>query len=156
MLVYKIPGRDTIEIENVVFDFNGTLAVDGKLIAGTKELLLQLKEYVDVYVLTADTYGTAVKECRPIGINTLTFPREKASQSKKEIVYQLGPSRTICVGNGFNDLEMCKIAGLSIAVIEGEGCSGLLLSHAHIVVRSIVEALEIILKPHRVKATLRS
>ena len=27
-----IPGRDSFELKNIVFDYNGTIAIDGKLI----------------------------------------------------------------------------------------------------------------------------
>jgi len=52
MIKYKIPGRGEIEIENVVLDYNGTIAVNGKIIEGVKELIQKLKEYVNVYILT--------------------------------------------------------------------------------------------------------
>ncbi len=61
MLIYEIPGRGDIEIENIVFDYNGTIAVDGKILAGVKGLLLELRKYVNIYILTADTYGTVKK-----------------------------------------------------------------------------------------------
>lgn len=64
--------------------------------------------------------------------------------------------RPLCVGNGFNDIPMFKEAILSIAVIEGEGASGKLIVHADIVVRSILEAIEIILNKNKMKATLRN
>ncbi|HHW08202.1 MAG TPA: HAD family hydrolase [Clostridia bacterium] len=156
MLIYDIPGRGIIEIKQVVFDYNGTLAVDGKLIDGAGELLAELRKLVDVYILTADTYGTVTRECASLGVEVLTFPREKAGEAKKEIVERLGAGQTLCVGNGFNDIEMCRIAALSIAVVEKEGCCGRLLSQVDIVAPSMVDALAIILKPNRVKATLRN
>lgn len=156
MLTYNIPGLGKIEIENVVFDYNGTIAVDGKLIDGARELILKLKEYANIYILTADTYGTVEKECIGLGVKVKTFPKDMASLSKKEIVEKLGSEKTICVGNGFNDIEMFKICKISIAIIEGEGCSGKLLSHSDIVSKSIKDAIEIILSENRKKATLRN
>jgi len=156
MLIYNIPGRGKIEIENVVFDYNGTIAVDGKLIETAKELIFKLKEHVNIYILTADTYGTVEEQCKELGVNIATFPKEMASLSKKEIVEKLGSEKTICVGNGFNDIEMFKICKLSIAVIENEGCSGKLLLHSDIVAKSIRDAIEIILCENRMKATLRN
>ncbi|WP_352419518.1 HAD family hydrolase [Proteiniborus sp.] len=156
MLNYNIPGIGKIEIENVVFDYNGTIAVDGKLIDDAKELILKLKEYANIYILTADTYGTVEKECMMLGVNVATFPKEMASISKKEIVEKLGAEKTICVGNGFNDIEMFKICKISIAVIENEGCSGKLLAHSDIVTKSIKDAIDIILSENRMKATLRN
>lgn len=156
MLIYNIPGRGRIEIENVVFDYNGTVAVDGKLIDDARELILKLKEYVNIHILTADTYGTVENQCKELGVKVSTFPKEMASLSKKEIVENLGPEKTICVGNGFNDIEMFKICKLSIAVMENEGCSGKLLSYSDVVTKSIKDAIEIILSENRMKATLRS
>lgn len=156
MLIYEIPGRDNLEIKNIVFDYNGTIAVDGKLIDGVKELINKLAEVIDIYVLTADTYGTVEKECIDINCKVLTFPKSDAGKSKKEIVRELGGHRTICLGNGYNDILMFEEAVLSIAIIEGEGVSGKLLSKADIVCRSIVEALRMLLNKDMVKATLRS
>lgn len=156
MIIFEIPGRDIIEINNIVFDYNGTIAVDGKLIKGVKEMLNKLSDDVDLYILTADTYGTVKEECRDINAMISTFPKENAGGSKKEIVRKLGGKNTICVGNGYNDIPMFIESILSIAIIEGEGTSGKLLANADIVARSIVEALRILLNKNMVKATLRN
>lgn len=156
MLIYKIPGREDIKIENIVLDYNGTIAVDGKILDGVKQLLSKLKNHANIYILTADTYGTVEEECSNIGGEVLTFPKENAGESKKDIVKKLGGEKTLCVGNGFNDIPMFKESILSIAVIEGEGACGKLLVHADIVTRSIIEALEIILNKNKMKATLRN
>lgn len=156
MLVYEIPGRDNIEIKNIVFDYNGTIAVDGRILEVVRELLTELGEYVKIHILTADTFGTVKKECSNINVEVLTFPKENTSKFKKDIVEGLGGENTICVGNGFNDIEMFKKAAISIGVIEGEGASGKLLLHADIVTRSIIEAIEIILNKDKMKATLRN
>lgn len=156
MLCYDIPGRGRIEIENVVFDYNGTIAVDGKIIGGVKELLEKLKKHVKVYVLTADTYGTAINECKNLGVNIMTFPNEDSGFYKKEIVRKLGGRNTLCIGNGYNDIPMFKEAILSIAVIEGEGASSKLILNADIVTKSIIDAIKLILDENRMKATLRN
>ncbi|NLC02650.1 MAG: HAD family hydrolase [Tissierellia bacterium] len=156
MIIYEIPGRDNIEIENVVFDYNGTIAVDGKLIHGVQELINILSDQANIYILTADTYGTVEKECININAKVLTFPKENAGENKKEIVEKLGGQRTICLGNGFNDIPMFEECILSIGIVEGEGMSGKLLSLADIVSRNIIEAINIILNKTMIKATLRN
>ncbi|NLX62236.1 MAG: ATPase P [Tissierellia bacterium] len=156
MLYYKIPGRGELEIENLVLDYNGTIAVDGKLIEGVEELLAQLKEYVNIYVLTADTYGTVEEELKDLDVKVLTFPNHKAGASKQQIVMELGGHKTICIGNGYIDLPMFKESILSIAVIEEEGAYGKLLYYADIVTHSILDALKIVLNSDRVRATLRN
>lgn len=156
MLMLDIPGMKSLEIENVVFDYNGTLAVDGSISMEVKNLILKLKDMLNVYILTADTYGTVSKECEQINLNVKTFPRENAGKAKEEIVEKLGGSRTVCIGNGFNDIQMLSKASLSVAVIGREGCCTKLILAADIVVNSIEDAFELLLKPQRIKATLRN
>ncbi len=156
MIHYKIPGRGELEIENIVLDYNGTIAVDGKIIEGVKELLLELKDYANVYILTADTYGTVGEELKDLDVKVLTFPSDKAGAYKKEIVMKLDGKKTLCIGNGYNDLLMFKECILSIAVIEGEGAYGKLIANADIVTRSILDALSIVLNKEKIKATLRN
>jgi P-type E1-E2 ATPase len=156
MITYEIPGRGNIGIQNIIFDYNGTIAVDGKLIEGVKDLINQLSKSVNIYILTADTYGSVISECGEINGKVLTFPNENAGKSKREIVKKLGGDCTLSVGNGYNDIPMFNEAALSIAVIEGEGASGKLLVQADIVTRSILETLEILLNGNMVKATLRN
>ena len=51
MIIYEIPGREDLEIKNIVFDYNGTIAKDGKLIEGVKELINSLAEKADIFIL---------------------------------------------------------------------------------------------------------
>lgn len=155
MIRIEIPGRDEICIEHLVLDYNGTIAEDGMLIDGVAERLLQLKESVEIHVLTADTYGTVRKQCENLGVHVETFPRPDAAGCKLEIVERLG-EHVMCVGNGYNDVLMFDHAAFTVAVIEREGTFAGLLSHADVVTRSINDALDLILKSNRLRATLRS
>lgn len=155
MLELIIPGREKLNIENIVFDYNGTLAVDGIMNTNTKDMLIKLKELANVFILTADTYGNVERECSGLGIEAKTFPREEAAIFKRDIVKNL-KGQTLCVGNGFNDMDMFKISHLSIAIIGKEGCCGKLISFADIVVNSIEDAFELLVHPDRIRATLRS
>ena len=58
----NIPGKEEIEIQNIVFDYNGTIAIDGKLIEGIKKSINELSNSFKFYVITADTYGSVEKE----------------------------------------------------------------------------------------------
>ena len=155
MLTIEIPGRPVLTLEHLVLDYNGTIAVDGKLLPDAKERIRALGEALRIHVLTADTYGTVKAECEPLGIEVQTFPKGSAAQFKAQFVRALAGG-ACAVGNGFNDINMFDEADLSIAVLEGEGMCAALLPHADVMVRSIAEGLDLLLKPDRLRADLRT
>lgn len=156
MIKIWIPGRKELVISQVIFDYNGTLAVDGKPMSGVMEGLNQLSKNMKVAVLTADTHGTAQEELAGANVVLHRFPSDQAGLSKREYVLQQSAFETAVVGNGHNDLPMFEVSGLSIAVIGREGCNGKLISRADIVVTDIKHVFELLLRPDRIKATLRA
>jgi hypothetical protein len=54
-----IPGFGRLSLEHLVLDYNGTLAVDGKLLPGVKARLARLSGMLRIHVVTADTFGKA-------------------------------------------------------------------------------------------------
>ena len=107
MLNIEIPGREPLALRHLVLDYNGTIAVDGKLLPELAAPLGELSRTLEVHVLTADTYGTAAKQCGGLGVKLHTFPREGAGRCKEEIVRALGDG-VVCMGNGFNDIPMFR------------------------------------------------
>lgn len=155
MITIKNLGMHTLEICNLVLDFNGTIATDGKIIDGIKEKITEIKaQGVNVYCLTADSYGTATPQCEAAGIEVKSFPLAEAGAEKAKIVESLQGDSAV-VGNGLNDIPMLDAADMAVAVIGPEGCCGKLLPHADVVVTSIFDALDLLLKPTRVKGLLR-
>ena len=154
MIKIEIPGRGDYEIESAVFDYKGTVAVNGEMSENTQENLKKLSEFVDIYILTADTYGTVKKKCEKLPVSVEVFPTHDAADYKEKIVSSLS-GQSICFGNGYNDIKMFDVADLSICIIEGEGCAGKLLSHSDIIVKSIDDAFELVFNTNRIKATLR-
>jgi soluble P-type ATPase len=59
------------------------------------------------------------------------------------------------LGNGSNDMKMLEASGLGIAVIGREGAAISAINNADITVCSVVDGLDLLLKPDRIKATLR-
>lgn len=155
MIKIHIPGKADLSIDHIVFDFNGTLAVDGKLKPAVKALFDQIKKHADIYILTADTYGCVQNECRNLNVNVMKLEKNNGGLQKKNFVDQLGPQNTICVGNGTNDALMFETCALSIAIIGDEGCSLQALMNADIVVNHIEDALSMLINPKRITATLR-
>lgn len=155
MINIKVPGRCDYSIENIVFDYNGTIAVNGKITASTREKLSILCNMANVYVLTADTYGTAAKECEGLNLTLKTFHSDNAAVYKAEIVNELGKDKTMCFGNGYNDIKMFKIAALSVAVLEKEGMCSKLLTESDLIVKSIEDGINLLLNQNALIATLR-
>ncbi len=157
MITIDIPGYKTLNINNVVFDYNGTIAEDGILIEGAIELIKELaSKDVKVYVLTADTNGSVKHECSGLPVIVEIFSNNNAILEKKKVIKRLGSNNTISFGNGRNDKEMFKSSVLSIGVIGREGCFSKSLIDADIIVNNIIDGINLFLKPNRLKATLRN
>lgn len=156
MLVLEVPGWGRVEIKYLVFDFNGTLATDGKLSPATREQLTKLSEVAEIHVLTADTYGSAHQECAGLNLMINTFPGAHGAEGKANVVQKLGPAQTLCVGNGRSDVLMAEICAISVGIIGPEGANGQLLAKCDIVVTSLDDVFALLTNPQRIVATLRS
>lgn len=156
MLSIQIPGFGSLTLEHLVLDYNGTLAVDGVLIPGVAEALNALSDQLIVHVITADTFGLAAKGLRAVNCKLTVLDKGRQDQAKADFVNRLGADRTVSIGNGRNDALMLSAASLGIAVILGEGASAVSLHAADIVCTDIVRALELLMHPLRLTATLRS
>lgn len=151
----EVPGYKTYDLKYLLLDYNGTIALDGHISESVKELIRKVAEELEVFVLTADTHGTAASECNDLPVNLKTFPTDHAMESKLEIADSLGYDHCCAIGNGRNDVLMCNASSLSICILGEEGCYSHLINHTHITVKSIENGLELLLKPKRLIATLR-
>jgi soluble P-type ATPase len=156
MIEIKIPGYGELHLENLVLDYNGTIAFDGHLIEGIGEALNALSDHLDLHVLTADTFGTVRSKLSSIPCRLHVIPRRNEVRAKLEYVKALKPVHTVCIGNGRNDRLMLKETVLGIAVVQAEGAAVEALLSADIVCNNIIHALELLIFPSRLIATLRS
>ena len=62
MVTASIPEWGELALEYLLVDFNGTIAFDGQMKKGVRELLDEVSKHVKVYVVTADTYESIEKE----------------------------------------------------------------------------------------------
>ncbi len=154
-MVVEIPGRGTLELEYLVLDLNGTLALDGDLLPGVKDRIRKVSRTLRVYILTADTHGTGSEVARQLGVELHRLEPQNGAEQKGEFVRRLGAGSTVAMGNGVNDVEMLREAALGIAVVGPEGAAAKALLAADIVVESPTDALDLLLHPKRIVATLR-
>ena len=111
MIELNIPGRGVLQIEHLVCDVNGTLAVDGRMIEGMPRLITRLRDRLTVHLLTADTHGAQAEIDRQLNLQAVRIqPGDEAGQ-KAAYVNQLGAATVAAVGQGANDAGMLKAAG---------------------------------------------
>lgn len=155
-MIFEIPGRKTTEIKNIIFDFNGTIAVDGKLIEGVAGLINDLSPNIRFHVITADTFGSVEKELENVNCSIVKIPEENQDKNKRDFLISIGKDKTLCVGNGNNDKLMLKEAAIGIAILLEEGVCVDALFAADIACKSIEDVFAYFKTPDRLKATLRN
>ena len=152
----QIPGFGPVRLRHVVCDYSGTLSVDGVLSDGVKEQLSQITEKYDLHILTADTHGKAAKQLEGVKCEINFLDHESQDVQKELYTMTLGADLVIAIGNGINDRKMLKSARVGIAVCLDEGIAAEAVKAADILVKSANDALDLILKPNRLIATLRN
>src|SRR4030042_472421 len=110
MISIDIPGWGNVDIENIVLDLNGTIATDGKIPLEVKEKINVLSEKVNIYLLTADTQGTAQEEIKDLNVNLVKIEDDHSEKGKFEFIKGLILERTVTIGNGNNDQLILKEA----------------------------------------------
>jgi soluble P-type ATPase len=155
MIPLDIPGRGKLTMKNIVLDFNGTIALDGVLLPGVQNKLNAISEIMDVYIITADTFGTVLSSCSSINCKLAVLTEKLGSCEKLKFIESLGPQETAAIGNGNNDVLMLEKAVLGILVTGPEGSSTKALMAADVIVKDIISGLDLFLNPKRLVATLR-
>jgi P-type E1-E2 ATPase len=155
MIEIDIPGFAHLQFKHLVLDVNGTLAKDGQLLEGVRELLKELRSILDIHLITADTNSTQEIIDKELGLTAVRIPVQNQVRAKLEYIEKLGANTSVAVGNGANDADMLERAALGIAIIGPEGSAIKTLLKADIAVTDIRAALELLLHPKRIIATLR-
>ena len=155
LIQVDIPGWGNMEIENLVLDLNGTVATDGKIPSEVKKKISALANHVKIYILTADTQATAAEEIREMNVELIKVEDKESKEGKFNFLTSLDLEKTVAMGNGNNDELILKEAALGIAILGDEGISVTALKQADIMAKNISDALDLLLKPKRLMATLR-
>ncbi|MFN3397350.1 MAG: HAD family hydrolase [Sulfurimicrobium sp.] len=155
MLEIVIPSAETLCLDYLVADFNGTLACDGVLLPDARNALCRLAEKLALHVVTADTFGHARDALAGIPCELAVLSGDGQDSAKLHYVENLGASHCVCIGNGRNDRLMLAAAALGIAVMQGEGAAVETLLAAKVAAPDLASALGLLLNPQRLVATLR-
>lgn len=150
---YIIPNLNTIEINTIVLDLNGTLSIHGKIPKGAKERISKLKKLGFTIVLfSGDQRGTLESLCSKMKID---FKKASSSNEKEKLFLTYDKEKTAAIGNARIDIGTFKNAKLAIATLQSEGIHTDILKHVDILVPSINDALDLFINPDSLIATLR-
>ncbi|MDJ0624375.1 MAG: hypothetical protein QNJ17_15530 [Desulfocapsaceae bacterium] len=155
MQIIEIPDFGSLNISHIVCDYNGTLAVDGKLLPGVAVAFNSLQN-IEVHVVTADTFGVARQQLANINCRLTIAPNENQAIWKRDYIRSLGADSVVAIGNGRNDRLMLEESALGIALIQQEGAAVEAIRYADVVCTDITDALAYFINTKRLVATLRS
>lgn len=155
MIELNIPGRDQLQLEHLVCDVNGTLALDGQLLDGVTRILSGLRDRLEIHLLTADTHGHQDQIDRQLGLKAVRISPGSESIQKADYIAKIGRGNAAAIGQGANDAGMLKAAALGICVLSREGTAVETLLAADIVAVDIYSALKLLDHPLRIVASLR-
>ncbi|WP_028571041.1 HAD family hydrolase [Desulfonatronum lacustre] len=155
MLHIDVPGWKTLRLAHLFLDYNGTLALDGRLLPGVAQRLEELSRHLDIHVLTADTFGSVREALGTLPCDLLIIPSQNQAQAKADHLRAFDPTLSAAMGNGRNDALMLREAALGIALLQEEGAAAHTLAAADVVCSSILDALDLLRHPLRLAATLR-
>ncbi len=149
----NVPGSGLYDLETLVLDLNGTLAIRGKLIKGIKERIQKIKKLgLKVVLFSGDTRGNADKISKDFDIDLVTT---KTSAEKLKALKKINPKHCVAIGNGLIDAKYLKAARLGIAVVQAEGGHIQEILAADILMPSINDALDLLLNEKTFISTLR-
>jgi len=155
MIELTVPGRGVLELEHLVTDVNGTLAIDGQLIEGVAKRIAALRDRLTVHLLTADTHGKQAVIDQQLNLTAVRIAPGNEAAQKAAYVRNLGSGRVVAIGQGANDAEMLEAAGLGICVMSQEGAAKETMFAADLIAPNILAAFELLEKPLRIVASLR-
>jgi len=154
MITMERPGQEPLRIEYILIDFEGTLAVDRRVHPKAKDKMNLLSRRTKIYVLAQGQDQVAKEVLKKVTAEVVHLKEGESSLGKLSLLNELGPQRTVAIGNGLDDVAMVENAGLGICVISREGTASEMVEKADLVVANILDALDFLLKPMRQQATL--
>ena len=151
-LFVSIPGLPDLSLEHLLVDVNGTLTNRGELLDGVEARLGRLSNALDIRLVSADTFGTLDTIAARMNVSGV---RASTGEDKLRLLDELGRERCAVIGNGSNDALVLAAAALGFAIIGPEGASATALRSADVVCASAADALDLLLDPRALSATLR-
>ncbi len=154
MISIQRSGMESLEIQSVLIDLEGTLAIDRRVHPKSKDKVNLLSKRATIYILARGNTENAEKILKKMKVEILFVTEKDSSQQKLNLLQRLGPHQTAVIGNGLDDVRVMEQAGLGMCVIGKEGSCAEAMAKADLVFTDVLDALDFLLKPLRQRATL--
>ena len=156
---FKIPGFGDRHIQALLADYDGTLSNHNQVPDEIKARLIRLSEIIDIHILTGDRNVKAADCLGNLPVNIHILSEKDQDVQKRDYLIDFKTMNVVVLGNGNNDrllLQAVKTGGgLCIAVQNGEGCAVDALINSHLLAANPAEAMDLLLNPDTLAATLR-
>lgn len=129
--------------------------MDGHVLPEVRGRIGALRSRLVVHLVSADTYGRLAEIAAELDVQATRLRPGDETAQKAAFVRELGAESVAAIGNGASDVGMLRWAGLGIGALGHEGAAVAAIQVADIVVGSANQALDLLLNPVRLAATLR-
>ena len=102
MIEIIIPGFKTLKLKNLVFDLNGTLATDGVIPEKVIQKLNKLKQFLNIFIITAGTHGKLDEISEKMGANLISITEIEEKWEEYHSLITESPSKSIIVNKKGN------------------------------------------------------
>jgi len=102
MIEIIIPGFKTLKLKNLVFDLNGTLATDGVIPEKVIQKLNKLKQFLNIFIITAGTHGKLDEISEKMGAKLISITEIEEKWEEYHSLITESPSKSIIVNKKGN------------------------------------------------------
>ena len=158
MKEFIIPNYGKINIENIIFDINGTIQFNGQISDDLVKKIEELKKVYKIYLVSADTRGNLKELAEKLNVSYIKInpvENSEAEEKNRELI-RLGKDVTVAIGNGNNDALMLKNAILGITILGSEGATIKSILNSEVIVPDPISAINLLLDEKIMIGTLRS
>ena len=151
-LEIAIPDLVELQLQHLLLAVNGTLINRASLLSGVDTRLIALRAKLTIHLVSADTFGTLEQISKLLQASAV---RARPGEDDLRELERLGPELSAVIGNDAKDALALQAAALGMAVIGHEWASPSALRAADVACTSLVDALDLLLEPRALSATLR-
>ena len=100
MITIHRPGRESLEIEFILIDFEGTLAPDRRVHPKAKDKMNLLAKRTKIYVLTTGEKIVVEEVMKKVKAEVVFLSEGEASRQKLELIKRLGERQPLPLETG--------------------------------------------------------